>query len=399
MMRIRIRTIANYAALIPLCILLTLSPDAAASAPSASSGETAAQIQEISSESGENFVRYPQLSSMADPAVQQAINDDIVNSGSIAQRLITLSTLKQSGASLQVSDTAYLKSRLFSVVLSAKGMMENLRNGHTYTALCYDLDTGLRLTLSDFFTDPDTAVAWMEDQLSGYMDELSGYLEYAEIAPLPVDSFAFDDTGITFYYPYSQFALLSGYSGAVQFQYGELQELLIRGEGSIPARLGAVLPPLTDEQIKANIEAIAGQGTLPYLPVKLGDPIPDLIAAYRLVRTPDQFPGGRYFQLEAPAFRQVLVLSDVLTQSYDSSVVEGILATRMNLYGIQTGVTEQSRWLQILGEPATIVPLDESNAADYGLPSGTAYYYTVSGRQLMLYSGENGVLYAIRISK
>jgi hypothetical protein len=399
LMRVKIRNVLAFAALLPLCVFLTQSSALAASSAPPAEGETAAQINEIATEIGDNFVRYPQLSGMANLTVQQAINDDIVNSAKIAQRLITLSTLKQSGASLQVSETTYLKNQLFSTVLSAKGMMENLRNAHSYTALSYDLNTGLRLQLSDFFTDPDAAAAWMEEQLSGYMDELSGYLDYAEITPLPVDSFSFDDGGITFYYPYRQFALLSGYSGAVQFQYGELQEFFIKDEGSVPARLGANLPQLTNEQIKANVEAITAQGSLPYLPVKLGDSLPDMIARYRLVRTPDQFPGGRYFQLEAPAFRQVLILSDALTQGYDSSVVEGILATRMNLYGIQTGVTERSRWLQILGEPAATVSLDASVAADYGLLPGTADYYTISGRQLMLYADENNILYAVRISK
>ena len=179
----------------------------------------------------------------------------------------------------------------------------------------------------------------MEDQLADYSDDLSIYLEYANVTPLPVDSFSFDDSGITFYYPYQQFALLSEYSGAVQFQYGELQSFLIQQSGSIPSLLDVVMPQYSDAQIKEEIEAIAEQGTLPAVPAKLNDSLTDLIEAYRLVRTPDQYPGGRYFQLETPQFRQVLLMSDALTSGWEASVVEGILSTRMNLYGIQTGVT------------------------------------------------------------
>jgi hypothetical protein len=400
MMRMKIRNIVSFAALVLFCFAFLLSPASATVTQLASDPDGSVSVTEVATENGDNYVRYPQLEGMSNLSVQQTINDEIVDLAKIAQRLITLSTLQATGATLQVGYTAYLHDQLFSVVISAKGMMENMRNGHAYTALAYDLKTGTRLQLSDFFTDADTATAWMEDQLlSGYADELSSYLEYAELTPLPADSFSFDENGITFWYPYKQFALLSGYSGAVQFQYGELQELLIAQDGSVPARLGALLAQYTDAQILKAIQTIAAEGTLPCVSVHLGDPIPDLIAQFRLVRTPDQYPGGRYFQLEAPEFRQVLVLSDALISTYDSSVVEGILATRMNLYGIQTGVTTRTRWQHILGEPTATVDLDSSIAADYGLPAGTADYYTVSDRQLMLYADTNGVLYAVRLTK
>jgi len=400
MMRVKIRNIVSFAALFGFCFFSLVSPASATVTQLAAETEDSVSITEVSTENGENYVRYPQLEGMRNPAVQQTINDDIVNLANIAQRLITLSTLQATGATLQVGNTTYLYNQLLSVVISAKGMMETLRNGHAYTALAYDLNTGQRLQLSDLFSDVDAAVAWMEDQLlSGYADELSSYLEYAELAPLPVDCFSFDENGITFWYPYKQFALLSGYSGAAQFQYGELQAFLIADAGSVPSRLGALVPQYTDAQILENIQNTAAEGTLPYTSIHLGDSISGLIAQYRLVRTPDQYPGGRYFQLEAPQFRQVLVLSDALTNSYESSVVEGILSTRMNLYGIQTGVTARARWHQILGEPAATVDLDSSIAADYGLPAGTADYYTISDRQLMLYADTSGILYAVRLTK
>ncbi len=400
MMRVRFRKIFVFILLVLLCVFFMQLLALATVTLISPSTENTVEINEVATEIGDNFVRYPQLNGMQDTALQQQINDAIVNEANIAQRLITLSTLQQGGIGLQVSYTTYVKDQLFSVVISAKGMMENLRSGQQYTALAYDLRSGKRLTLNDFFIDAGTAAAWMEAQLSGdYADELSSYLEYAEVTPLPVDSFSFDDNGMTFYYPYRQFALLSEYSGSVQFQYGELQNFLIPDAGSIPARLNVLMPQYTDSQIKESIETAASQGSLPYLPIKLGDPLPELISQYRLLRTPDQYPGGRYFQLEAADFRQILVMSDALTQAWDASVVEGILATRMNLFGLQTGVTPRDRWLQILGEPTPSVAFDAYISTDYGLPVGTADYYTVSGRQLMLYADENDILYAVRLAK
>ena len=399
MMRVKIWKFSAFTSLLMLCVFFVSQIAFATVALLPAEMEDAVTIAEVATEIGENFVRYPQLEGMGNTALQQAINDEIVTEASIIQRLVTLPTLQQGSAGLQVTYTAYLKNSLLSVVISAKGMMENLRSGHQYTALAYDLRSGERLQLSDFFTDPDAAVAWMEDQLAGYADDLSIYLEHADVTPLPVDSFSFDDSGITFYYLYQQFALLSEYSGAIQFQYGELQSFLIRESDFVPSLLDAVMPQYSDAQIKENIEAAAADGTLPTVPAALNDSLTDLIIAYRLVRTPDQYPGGRYFQLEAPQFRQVLLMSDALTSGWESSVVEGILSTRMNLYGIQTGVTTQERYRQILGEPEPSVALDSSMASDYGLPEGTMDYYTVSGRQLMLYTDTNGVLYAVRLSK
>lgn len=358
--------------------------------------ESTVEVTESVTEIGENSVRYPQLSGMEDTALQQQINDSIVNEANIAQRLITLS----SGGSMQMTDATYQFNQLFSVVISAEGTLESLRSGQQYTALCFDLKTGGRLTLDDFFTDTDAAVAWMEEQLlTGYSDELSPYLEHANLTPLPVNSFSFDENGITFYYPASQYSLFNGVSGSVQFQYGELQDYLIASEGSVPQRLGVILPVYTDAQIKENIESAVAEGTLPYVPVSLDTPIPDLIEQFMLKRTPDQYPGGRYFQLESATFRDVLLLSDNLSDNWDTSVLEGILATRMNLYGIQTGVTPRSRWHEILGDPTVSVPYDSAIAPDYGLPVGTADSYTIAGRQLMLYADENEILYAVRLTK
>ncbi|MBE0601236.1 MAG: hypothetical protein IH607_05560 [Firmicutes bacterium] len=378
------------------CVFLLSNAAFAASADTA----LGASIAEISVANGDSYVRYPQLDGLVDPAVQTAINDAIVTHAKITQRLITLSSLQPGGTGLQVSYTAYLQDMLFSVVISAKGMMENLRSGHSYTALAYDLQTGERLTLSAFFSDPAAAQSWMEEQLLQTLaDELSNYLIYAELTPLPADQFSFDQNGVTFYYPFQQFSLLSEYSGSVQFQFGELQDFMIRDKGSVPARLGAVLPQYADTEMKAQIEAVVTRGTLPYVPVQLGDSIPELIARYRLSRTPDQFPGGRYFQFEDAAFRQVFILSDALTSGYEASAAEGILAMRMNLFGIQTGITEQSRWRDILGEPSNTVPFDSYLAADYGVAVGTADYYSIGGRQLVLYADANGLLYAVQLKK
>ncbi len=387
--------------LFALCALFVLS------APSAVRGHAAGlseanqpAVTEVSTVMGENSIRYPQLSGMADPSIQSAINDAIVEKAKIAQRMITLSTLKGGGIGLTVTYDAYLSAGVFSTVISAYGAMENGRSGQEYTALSYDLTTGNELTMADLFSDPDAAASFMETTLENTIgDDLSAYLVNASLSPLPTDQFYLGADGITFYYPPQQFSWLSGYSGAAQFTYDELTDYLITDPAALPARLGALPQTLGDAQIKADIVKAVTDGQLPHIPVKLGDAIADLVARYRLLRQPDEYPGGKYYQLEAPMFRQVLVLSDALTTGYADSKVQGVMSLRTNLYGIQTGVTSRARWRQILGEPDSSVAFDDDMAYDYGLPAGTADYYTISGRQLLLYADENDLLYAIRLTE
>lgn len=362
--------------------------------------EETVKVAEVSTAIGDNSVRYPQLESMADAQIQQAINDAVVEKAKIAQRLVTLGTLQSGGTGLKVDYDAYVGGDIFSAVIDAVGIMENGRSGQSYTGMAFDLATGEPLELTALFSDVDGAVAYMEATLEGaYMDELSSYLAYAMVTPLPVENFSMDADGITFYYPADQFSLLSGYCGAVQFNYDELAAYLKTDADSLPAKMGILPQTLTDAEIKTKIEQAAADGTLPHVRATLGEPMPGLIAKYRLLRQPDQYPGGKYYQLEAPMFRQVLVLSDALTSGYENSVVEGILSFRTDLYGLQTGVATRDRWLAVLGQPQSTVAFDEDLAYDYGLPVGTADYYTIGERQLLMYADEADTLYAVRLSR
>lgn len=385
--------------IIATAMLLTLPAAMAESKTSSGASLGLPVINEMETTIGDNTIRYPQMSGLADETVQQTINDAIVEQAKIAQRMVTLSTLQEGGAGLTVSYEGYLGGGIFSTAISAKGMMENGRSGQEYTALSFDLTTGEPLSLADLFQNLDDAVSYMEETLENtYLDELSSYLENSNLTPLPQDSFLLDADGITFYYPYKQFSLLSGYSGAAQFNYDELADYLITDANALPAKLGVLPQKLSDQQIKASVEKIMAEGMLPHVRAKLGQSMTELVNKYRLLRTPDQYPGGRYFQMEYPAFRQVLVLTDALTTGWDSSQVNGLLSYRANLFGIKTGETSRERWQTILGVPESSVEFSEDMAFDYGLPVGTADYYTFDNRQLLLYAGEDGVLYAVRLT-
>ena len=55
--------------------------------------------------------------------------------------------------------------------------------------------------------------------------------------------------------------------------------------------------------------------------------------------------------LEAPAFREILVISDAIQSGYGASVVEGIQMRRGGLFGLMIGRAVRADWRAVLGEP------------------------------------------------
>jgi len=346
-------------------------------------------VAEISTEIGENHVRYPQLEGMANSALQSRINDDIVLTSNASGHLITLVTLGQNPWQLKVDhQSSVLENRFFSTVISAKGKIGNQRDTHVYTALTYDLETGERISLSDLFTDVDAAVAYMEEKARQSLeDTLNGYLEYSDITPLPQESFTLDERGITFWYPYEQFSLLSGYAGAVQFWYEELEAFWKEPRTEA----------LTAAEMKKAIEKSVSAGIIPRVNAEMGQSMKELTQTWRLLRTPDEFPGGRYYVLEDPSFRDILIISDALESDPARSVVEGIQLRRGSLHGLAIGKTNRQIWHEALGQPVESMIMTENMAYDYQLSQGSYDVYHFGSYELRLYADEADVLCAIQL--
>lgn len=340
---------------------------------------------------GENRMSYPQLDGLADPAVEEKVNSDIVLSANVSGMLMTLVTLDPETKLLSMDyEVCLLNDEVFSVIISAKGRQPGKRDGHTWTALSYDLSTGDRLTLDRLFEDTDAAVAQMEAIAEASLsEELNSYMEFSDILPLPQENFTLDQTGITFWYPQEQFSFFSGFSGACQFWYEELDGLWME----------SITPERTDEQIRSEIAAAVSNGTIPGVPVQMGERILNVCERYRLLRAPDEFPGGKYFLMEDPRFRDVCVLSDALYADYEQSVVEGVQLRRGGLCGLLIGQTAQTQWRSVLGQPEKTVAFTENMAYDYNLPAGSYDIYRYGENELRLHADENGVLCAVQLCK
>lgn len=377
---------------------LTLAWAEAQTEPAMPQPTAAPVVESITMERDGNLLSYPQLSGWHDAAVQQMVNDDIVLSAGITSHMITFATLTPDSLwGLQVTYEAYVTDRVASFVISAEGKMPNGRQGQTNTALCYDLLTGQRIRPEELYADVSAARLWLEDEaLRTLGEEISDYEDSSALLPLPMDCFSLDAHGITYWYAPEQFRTLGGSAGACRFDYTEIQPLLLRAPETLPAQVGMVLPKASLQEQQRAIHGVMDAGKLPQLPVTLGEPMTDLVEAYGLARTPDEFPGGRYFVMEHPLFRSILLISDAMEADYDHSVLKGIQLRRGGLGGLVVGQATQPEVLALLGEPDETILITDSMAYDYNLTTGECILYHRSERTLRFYFDDSSVLTAIQ---
>lgn len=409
MERITAGCLALLLALAPACSLgeAAASPSAQATptAPSATlptqtnAPENAAsipltpQLTEQGLTLGIHSVYYPQISGLADAALEDAINSQIRSSGNIEALLGRLALVMSSDTPLQVTWSGSITGDVLSVAMSALGPVEDSRSTEVWSAVNVDLQSGEAITMADLFVEEAAARSALETYLwDTVAPELSAHLERSELTPLP-ECFTLSPQGITLYYPMEQLSTLSGRAGTVTIFWYELRDHLLLGEDTVLRRIGAEDAVTLGEHSAAAIAASVASGEWPGLPVRMGDAMTDVIASYRRLFDPDLYEGGRMFTLEDGAFRGIYILTDALAEkSVEGSVVQGIRADRFNLYGLCVGQTTLEEWRAILGQPDATVPLDAERAELYRLCTGTSDYYTYDSYRLRLHADEDGVL-------
>ena len=158
------------------------------------------------------------------------------------------------------------------------------------------------------------------------------------------------------------------------------------------ARLGAA-----EHLILTGREKLEGlsQGMLGDIPMTIGESVQALTDQHGLLIDPDLYEGGRMFQLEGAAYRKVFLLTDALTEDWDTSIVQGIRADRLNYHGLCTGRTTREAWLAALGAPETTLTVDETGAEQWRIVPGTSDYYTFGPYRLRLHADENGLLSSV----
>ena len=380
--------------IILLCLML-----AAAGGAFAETAEAGIMIETRGLELGGSSVEYPVITGMEDEELQGSVNIQILQDTKITERLTRMSQLISEGYIRVTWKGGITGDGIFSCAVSAEGALETARNTHEWTWSNIDLGDGHEITVEELFTDHDAAAEAMENYLEQKVaPELSAHLLNSELTPLP-EGFRLERTGIVLLYPIERLCTLGDRAGAVRIGWNELRDVLDLSEGSILSRLGVREMTETGEHTAAALERMTEEGILPDIPAVLGESLKEKTDEYGMLTDPDVYEDGRMFALDGAEFRNVFLLTDFLSEDWDSSVIQGIRAEEGCFWGLCIGTTERREWQMLLGEPDSEAEFDEDRAEAYRTVPGICDYYTFGSRQLRLYSGGDGRLISITVTE
>lgn len=138
---------------------------------------------------------------------------------------------QRAGAELAQSGEVYTAGNVVSLILRWNGTQTDGTAGSAVRALVLDRTTGEGIRLEQLFSDADAAFDAMETIIENdVLSQLSDYMEYSELLPMPRDNYAIDAYGLTVFYPDDSYRYFDEQSGAVQFAWYELADYI--GEDS-----------------------------------------------------------------------------------------------------------------------------------------------------------------------
>lgn len=297
-----------------------------------------------------------------------------------AQVAVNRGTVMQTGSVWQDGKTA-------SMALTWQGEQADGSDGCASMGLTVNLKTGEEILLSQLFSDWDGALAAMETIITDdVLDGMSDYMEYAELLPMPTDNYAFDDFGLTVYWPEDRYRYFDGTSGSVTFYWHELADFI--GEESPVCALAHPDVPYSASEIEAL--CMSGEVTS-MLTLKLGELLGNTASWYRLA-DPDYTTDALVYPLERMRGFAVEIPKYAETEE-DETPISAIRASRVSMAGLlTTGKTTDTEVLALLGEPAREQAYDEDAAFDAMLAPGRSLLYEISGRVLQTHFDEDGVL-------
>ena len=395
-----------------LCLLMLTFTTALAGSPA---------VNDVGLDLLGSSVHYPQLTGLADPEAQSAVNAAIMEKGRINERLTRMAGLSNSPVKLNVSYAYTLQGDVFSCAILASGAVETSRATQVWSTVNMNLFTGEEITFADLFTDVDAAMAFIATYLDEQVaPELSAHLAAGSLTPIPAE-FTISPTGLTLYYDIDDFRTLSDKAGTVTILWAELRDFLNLEMGGplydlrVARHIGQISYDISTGEILFDprdsdstgltiddpeyIRSDLSDGSFLGIPAAIGQPMQELIDKFALLTDPDIYEGGRMIALEDGAFRNVYILTDALTETFDNSVVQGIRADRLNFHGLCIGDTTISIWREFLGQPEATLTVNEERAEAWRIVPGTSDYYTFGDYRLRLHADESGVLRSVFLTK
>ncbi len=364
----------------------------------------------------DSSVSYPVFSGSGEAAqvLAERLNLAVQSEARIPEYLQLLSTIQPGGTGLQVTysfsyDGNWYPAAWLSILFSAEGKMLSGRPSQVYYPITLNMETGEPVAFEELFTDPDGAKAFIEAYLEEEVEPtLSTYLENNQLFPVPYERFFLDGFGrVLLLYENSQLSFLSGFSGAIAFRYSELWDWLDTSPEGIPMQVlwhegtrYAWNDPLQGSFAEKNDEWIYNDSLYGLSSdIYIGQPLEEALNAHRPAADSGFYPGGAYYEVENPALRGTLILTDE-----NETTVSGLLTSRVDHFGIETGKTSLADAEALMGcEPNARITVDDALAKLYLVCPGTAAAYSFHdgegrGLSFTLYADENGIVQYIKLA-
>lgn len=295
---------------------------------------------------------------------------------------------QRAGAEILQRGELYEAGNILSLALHWNGTQTDGTAGSSTRALVLDRTTGEEIRMEQLFDDAETAIGAMEQIIADdVLPDLSDYMEYSELLPMPRDNYAVDAYGLTVFYPDDSYRYFDEQSGAVQFAWHELAAYI--GENSPVYALAHAQGDLA-----ALTEAAEG-GRLPGPMEKaaVGQKLGEALETYTLLTDPDYTKDSQVYLFEEAALRGWAVeIPKYAETDEEDTPISAIRTTRANVCGLTVGQTTRDELTATLGEPKETRSYDEDAAADRMLEAGESLFFELGGHILQAHTDENGVL-------
>ena len=295
---------------------------------------------------------------------------------------------QRAGAEIRQSGEVRTFGNVASLVLHWDGTQADGTAGSAVRALALDLTTGEEIRLEQLFDDADAAIDAMERIIEeDVLPDLSDYMEYSELLPMPRDNYAVDEYGLTVYYPDDSYRYFDEQSGAVQFAWYELADYI--GEDSPVYVLAHAQGDLTALADAAKDGKLPGPMTQAAVGQKLGE----ALDAYTLLTDPDYTKDSRVYLFEEASLRGWAVEIPKYAETDEAETpISAVRTTRADVCGLTVGKTTKDELTALLGEPRETRAYDADDAADRMLEAGESLFFELSGHILQAHVDENSVL-------
>ena len=295
---------------------------------------------------------------------------------------------QRAGAEIRQSGEVRTFGNVASLVLHWDGTQADGTAGSAVRALALDLTTGEEIRLEQLFDDADAAIDAMERIIEeDVLPDLSDYMEYSELLPMPRDNYAVDEYGLTVYYPDDSYRYFDEQSGAVQFAWYELADYI--GEDSPVYALAHAQGDLTELADAAKDGKLPGPMTQAAVGQKLGE----ALDAYTLLTDPDYTKDSRVYLFEEASLRGWAVEIPKYAETDEAETpISAVRTTRADVCGLTVGKTTKDELTALLGEPRETRAYDADDAADRMLEAGESLFFELSGHILQAHVDENSVL-------